>query len=223
MNRDNLKKVIDEIALNEERFVMGAYLQQPNGERSCVFSIDERLCGTSGCIAGFAFMLENNSRPLIERQQEIDDNYRKTSGKSPIVTSMISLPVGYVVNVAQDYLGLTSQESDSLFYSIGDSVWNMVAFAEPYRYSNLITNNTFTIQPRLYEFSDDEVEPFIISEWCDYLYAGVELDNIDVDTVLDVLKRIYKGEIVLSPSPHYSDLDFYSGESAIFEYLTEQV
>jgi len=133
--------------LEKERFSIGywiseSYINRMGNADFCEGSIlDINLCGTAGCIAGWALALENNGKFAAFEYDEDYDDHRNYCGycdehhyDGVCPAGYVSTPVGQIQYDAADVLGLTKQQADRLFIPDANSVWN--DYQEEYGYES---------------------------------------------------------------------------------------
>jgi hypothetical protein len=109
--------------------------------------LDVNLCGTAGCIAGWAVALENNGRIAVMEGYDDDDEYKwhnfcghcyEKHFDTQCPKGYVTIDIAYVETVARNILGLTTEEARRLFIPDQNSIW------EEHAADYDLNNNGFT-------------------------------------------------------------------------------
>lgn len=113
MNKERMLELAELLKnIPEKKFTMERWLNHPDNskdqygnyiESSDSFLYEPLNCGTTGCIAGWAVMLENEFKPVSLLKDGLNIQER-----------------------ASAWLGLTEDESSNLFFTGTDAIWSIL-------------------------------------------------------------------------------------------------
>ena len=188
MNNDNIQKVIDAIKFNEHsHFNMSTYIgivehnnhDNVHSLKTASLHIDETDigkdifdCKTTACIAGFATALSCN--------WIVDEKLSNINGT-------------WYEKISNEYLGLTVDEGNNLYYAEHSSVWKMLKYNHP-DFSDLRID-----MDNFWNGDYDEYDEYDAGDqFEDDEDAPIDLNSISPEMAIKALEMVMSGEILLA-------------------------
>ena len=199
MNKDNFQKLIDAILQDGHfRFNMSCFVGKLQSSDETNKNIKNGIdlasnygaystlevqttemfnCDSVGCIAGFATAVANDWKTpdWLSPSEEPRESHK-------VIRSF--------VKTANEFLGLTEDQGDKLYFGNDDSVWKYLRYYESERYPKL----KYSIEEY---YNMEETDIFNQLEFWDSGDYEIDYLTIDYMTAADVLRRIMNDEIII--------------------------